>query len=136
MRATSRRTMTSFGARLAAIGVAAFVIRVGYLVAVARHQPLGFDSAWYLLVSGPLAGPLLRERACGRDREPRAVVSGVSRGHHPSRQQRSLHVPSGGRGRRPPPISPHRRGPRGAGAGAVLPAPAGTPPNGGDPVRP
>jgi 4-amino-4-deoxy-L-arabinose transferase-like glycosyltransferase len=40
---------------LAAIALAAFAIRVAYLLAVARHQPLGLDAVWYTLVSGPLA---------------------------------------------------------------------------------
>ena len=55
MRAPSRRSATSFGAWLAVIAVAAFAIRLVYLVAVARHQPLGLDSTWYTLASGPLA---------------------------------------------------------------------------------
>jgi dolichyl-phosphate-mannose-protein mannosyltransferase len=47
--------MSSFGAWLAVIAVAAFAIRLAYLFAIARHQQLGLDSVWYTLVSGSLA---------------------------------------------------------------------------------
>lgn len=45
----------SFAVALAVIALGALAIRVVYVLVIARGLPLGTDSTWYLLVSGPLS---------------------------------------------------------------------------------
>lgn len=51
----ARRGRPSFAVALGLIAVAALVIRVIYVLRVARHEPLGLDATWYTLVSGTIA---------------------------------------------------------------------------------
>ena len=44
-----------FALALGVIAVVALVIRVAYVVLIANDLPLGQDSVWYTLVSGPLS---------------------------------------------------------------------------------
>lgn len=54
-RSPTRLRAVSFATALAAIAAVGLVVRVVYVLTIARGLPLGQDSVWYLLASGPLS---------------------------------------------------------------------------------